>query len=87
MSVLSLFYNTFYTTYSGNQVTAAITSGQKLLMDRAVSYVNTIFLIDDPALGDHNASDAYINYVHGMTATIVNGSFFHLPEVSISLNL
>lgn len=56
-------------------------------MDRAVSYVNTIFSIDDPAPGDHIASDDYINYVHNMTSSIVDGSFFHLPEVHISLSL
>lgn len=56
-------------------------------MDKAISFVNTILVIADPAVGDHNQSKTYINYVHGVTASVTNGTFFHLPEVSIPFGL
>lgn len=52
-------------------------------MEKAVSFVNTILVIPNPGFGDNNASKTYINYVHGITAGVTAGSFFHLPQVSI----
>lgn len=56
-------------------------------MDKAILFVSTILVIPDPGFGDNNRSTTYINRVHGIAAGVTNGSFFHLPEVSVPLGL